>query len=222
MMNNNFLTRTFSFPSSKIDDEPPAKRRNTQTPDKLPVQNDRTCAQCGKSDKKLKHKQYCSKSCMKAAKASGEDKQHKHKGENGTSKSSESLPSPTSSSASTNGTIHTNGTSANGDDAKKSKVEPMVIDTPAVDACNELVLDVEETSYIVKWNVDDVCDFIRGLDNYSGYAEDFANHEIDGQALVLLNENHLVSTMNIKLGPALKIMSQIETLKKKSMEQQTQ
>lgn len=78
----------------------------------------------------------------------------------------------------------------------------------------------EATSYVVKWSVDEVCEYVRGLAGYSDYAEDFASHEIDGQALVLLNENHLVNTMNIKLGPALKIMPQIETLKKKSVEQQ--
>lgn len=73
---------------------------------------------------------------------------------------------------------------------------------------------------IVKWSVDEVCDYVRGLPDYRDYAEDFANHEIDGQALVLLNENHLMSTMNIKLGWALKFMSHIETLKKKATEQQ--
>ena len=35
-----------------------------------------------------------------------------------------------------------------------------------------------------------------------------------GQALLLLTEDHLVSAMNIKLGPALKICAQINTLKR--------
>lgn len=71
----------------------------------------------------------------------------------------------------------------------------------------------EPTSHLVKWTVDEVCDYIRSLSGYSDYAEDFSLHEIDGQALVLLNENHLVQTMGIKLGPALKIMSKIEAIK---------
>lgn len=40
-------------------------------------------------------------------------------------------------------------------------------------------------------------------------AEEFRAQEIDGQALLLLKEDHLMSTMNIKLGPALKIYARI-------------
>lgn len=44
-------------------------------------------------------------------------------------------------------------------------------------------------------------------------SEEFRVQEIDGQALLLLTEDHLVSAMNIKLGPALKICAKINTLK---------
>ena len=44
-------------------------------------------------------------------------------------------------------------------------------------------------------------------------AEEFRSQEIDGQALLLLKEDHLMGTMNIKLGPALKIFAQISMLK---------
>lgn len=44
-------------------------------------------------------------------------------------------------------------------------------------------------------------------------AEEFRSQEIDGQALLLLKEDHLMGTMNIKLGPALKIFDQISMLK---------
>ncbi len=44
-------------------------------------------------------------------------------------------------------------------------------------------------------------------------AEEFRSQEIDGQALMLLKEDHLMSTMNIKLGPALKIFARISMLK---------
>uniref|UniRef100_A0A8B9KVQ1 SAM domain-containing protein n=1 Tax=Astyanax mexicanus TaxID=7994 RepID=A0A8B9KVQ1_ASTMX len=43
---------------------------------------------------------------------------------------------------------------------------------------------------------------------------EFRSQEIDGQALLLLTEEHLMSAMNIKLGPALKICSQINSLKR--------
>lgn len=44
-------------------------------------------------------------------------------------------------------------------------------------------------------------------------ADEFRSQEIDGQALLLLKEDHLMSTMNIKLGPALKIFARISMLK---------
>lgn len=44
-------------------------------------------------------------------------------------------------------------------------------------------------------------------------AEEFRSQEIDGQALLLLTEDHLVSAMNLKLGPALKLHAHINSLK---------
>uniref|UniRef100_A0A8C6KJY1 SAM domain-containing protein n=1 Tax=Nothobranchius furzeri TaxID=105023 RepID=A0A8C6KJY1_NOTFU len=44
-------------------------------------------------------------------------------------------------------------------------------------------------------------------------AAHFLSQEIDGQALLLLREEHLISTMNIKLGPALKICASINSLR---------
>ncbi|XP_057176121.1 polyhomeotic-like protein 2 isoform X2 [Triplophysa rosa] len=65
----------------------------------------------------------------------------------------------------------------------------------------------------IKWNVEDVYEFICSLQGCQEIAEEFRSQEIDGQALLLLKEDHLMSTMNIKLGPALKIFDQINMLK---------
>ncbi|XP_060794248.1 polyhomeotic-like protein 2 isoform X2 [Neoarius graeffei] len=64
-----------------------------------------------------------------------------------------------------------------------------------------------------KWNVEDVYEFICSLPGCQEIAEEFRAQEIDGQALLLLKEDHLMSTMNIKLGPALKIFAHISMLK---------
>ncbi|XP_078094750.1 polyhomeotic-like protein 2 [Mustelus asterias] len=64
-----------------------------------------------------------------------------------------------------------------------------------------------------KWNVEDVCEFIRSLPGCQEIADEFRTQEIDGQALLLLKEDHLMSAMNIKLGPALKIYARINMLK---------
>uniref|UniRef100_A0A8C5HEM9 Polyhomeotic-like protein 2 n=1 Tax=Gouania willdenowi TaxID=441366 RepID=A0A8C5HEM9_GOUWI len=64
-----------------------------------------------------------------------------------------------------------------------------------------------------QWNIDEVYEFISSLPGCLEIAEEFRSQEIDGQALLLLKEDHLMGAMNIKLGPALKIFAQISLLK---------
>lgn len=65
----------------------------------------------------------------------------------------------------------------------------------------------------LKWTVKQVCDFVKNLPGCSDYVEDFQLQEIDGQALMLLKADHLMSAMAIKLGPALKICNAIEAMR---------
>lgn len=65
----------------------------------------------------------------------------------------------------------------------------------------------------LKWSVNEVCEFIRNLPGCSEYAEDFLIQEIDGQALMLLKEDHLMTAMAMKLGPALKIVAKIDDMR---------
>ena len=65
------------------------------------------------------------------------------------------------------------------------------------------------------WSVDHVATFIRTLPGCGDYADQFLLQEIDGQALMLLKEDHLMTALNMKLGPALKIINKINTLKDK-------
>ncbi|GAA6086072.1 polyhomeotic-like protein 3 isoform X1 [Tachysurus ichikawai] len=64
-----------------------------------------------------------------------------------------------------------------------------------------------------QWSVDQVWSFISSLPGCQDIAESFRAQEIDGQALLLLTEDHLMSAMNVKLGPALKICARINSLK---------
>jgi len=61
--------------------------------------------------------------------------------------------------------------------------------------------------------VEEVSNFIRELPGCQDYVDDFIQQEIDGQALLLLKENHLVHAMGMKLGPALKIVAKVESMK---------
>ncbi|NXN90972.1 SAMD7 protein, partial [Rhinopomastus cyanomelas] len=75
-----------------------------------------------------------------------------------------------------------------------------------------LILNGEDISAIEdirKWTVDDVYNFIGSLPGCSDYAQVFKDHAIDGETLPLLTEEHLLDTMGLKLGPALKIRSQV-------------
>lgn len=64
--------------------------------------------------------------------------------------------------------------------------------------------------YCSKVKVSFYCWIITGCQEI---ADEFRSQEIDGQAMLLLKEDHLMSAMNIKLGPALKIFARINMLK---------
>lgn len=59
----------------------------------------------------------------------------------------------------------------------------------------------------------EVADFVRSLAGCADYADDFLMQEIDGQALMLLKADHLMSAMSMKLGPALKICAKIDAMR---------
>ncbi|XP_054638490.1 polyhomeotic-like protein 1 [Dunckerocampus dactyliophorus] len=88
---------------------------------------------------------------------------------------------------------------------------------PQLDASAPGGLPMETASFLsatpAQWSVEEVCRFISSLQGCEELAAHFLSQEIDGQALMLLREDHLISTMNIKLGPALKICASINSLR---------
>ncbi|XP_033096275.1 polyhomeotic-like protein 2 isoform X2 [Anneissia japonica] len=66
-----------------------------------------------------------------------------------------------------------------------------------------------------QWSPQHVSRFINTVPGCKDYANEFLAQEIDGQALMLLKEDHLMTAMSMKLGPALKIISKINSLKEK-------
>lgn len=63
------------------------------------------------------------------------------------------------------------------------------------------------------WTVDEVAQFIEKLPGCAKYAGEFRDHLIDGQAMFLLEDRHLIETMGIKLGPAVKIWAVIKSVR---------
>ncbi|XP_066565043.1 sterile alpha motif domain-containing protein 7 [Amia ocellicauda] len=77
---------------------------------------------------------------------------------------------------------------------------------------HSVFLNGEEMSSVEdirKWTVEDVYNFINNIPGCSEYAQTFKDHVIDGETLPLLTEDHLLDTLGLKLGPALKIRSQV-------------
>ncbi|XP_052547505.1 sterile alpha motif domain-containing protein 11 isoform X1 [Tympanuchus pallidicinctus] len=78
-----------------------------------------------------------------------------------------------------------------------------------------LFLDGDESPAledISKWTVEDVCSFVSNLAGCTEYTQVFREQAIDGETLPLLTEEHLLNNMGLKLGPALKIRSQVGPL----------
>ncbi len=65
-----------------------------------------------------------------------------------------------------------------------------------------------------EWSCEEVFEFVRVVAGIN-VAQVFKTQEVDGSALSLIRDDHLVNTMQIKLGPALKIMSKFNELKMK-------
>lgn len=163
------------------------------------------CENCGKleSKSKLKKKPFCSILCAKTAKTSPEEIQVPNTNTDERTKCLEMK-------------------NVDSTEIEQMKVQSSVPNDVAVakatiadiasttDSCSN---DKEQVPLISKWTVSDVCEFIRSLPGCSDYAEDFENQEIDGQALLLLKPNNLVSVMGIKLGPALKIIDRVNFMK---------
>ncbi|KAH7974954.1 hypothetical protein HPB49_022046 [Dermacentor silvarum] len=69
-----------------------------------------------------------------------------------------------------------------------------------------------------EWTVNEVAEFISRIRGCAPYVQVFRAHRIDGNALLLLCGHHLMSVMNIPLGPALKIRWAIKWLRRKEKE----
>uniref|UniRef100_A0A8C8K5W4 Polyhomeotic-like protein 1 n=1 Tax=Oncorhynchus tshawytscha TaxID=74940 RepID=A0A8C8K5W4_ONCTS len=100
--------------------------------------------------------------------------------------------------------------------------DPMSLSPASSSSCHQppptLRLEGSEAPHFLpgspaQWSVEEVSQFISSLQGCEELADHFLSQEIDGQALLLLREEHLMSTMNIKLGPALKICAHINNLR---------
>lgn len=191
------VTRQRYPPTSETDEDEPAKKKFASSERSSvdftspsngagAADNEKVaCEQCGKMEikSKMKKKRYCSVICSKNAKLNGLEMKV------------------------------TNGVSEGKDKCEDVKMDTGTDSVSAAAPAAVTAPVVEEECAIQKWSVQEVCDFIKNLPGCTDYAEDFAIQEIDGQALLLLKENHLVNAMGMKLGPALKIVARVEAMR---------
>lgn len=63
-----------------------------------------------------------------------------------------------------------------------------------------------------------MADCIQELSCCPDYSEEFRSQEVDGQALLLLKEDHLVAVMNIKQVPGLDMCAKISSLREEQQQ----
>lgn len=158
------------------------------------------CENCGKMElkSKLKKKPFCSALCAKTAKTSPEE------------------PQPSNQ-------IATATAEAKKQVIDEEPIKPVAEKASAtIEPCENgitIATVIAEPAIMVhKWTVSEVCEFIKGLQSCSDIAEEFENQEIDGQALLLLTPDNLVTHMGLKLGPALKILDNVRKLQPATQE----
>ncbi|KAJ8305725.1 hypothetical protein KUTeg_016270 [Tegillarca granosa] len=76
---------------------------------------------------------------------------------------------------------------------------------------NSLSIDINNYPDASKWNVTDVVNFFSKV-GFKEQAESFKEQEIDGQSLLLMKRMDVLTGLNIKLGPALKIYQHVMKL----------
>ncbi|KAM6137044.1 polyhomeotic-like protein 1 isoform 12-T12 [Pterocles gutturalis] len=129
----------------------------------------------------------------------------RHRGQEDSSRGSDNSSYDEALSPTSPGPLSVRSSHGERDLANSSMAPP----TPDLHGINPVFLSSKPS----RWSVEEVYEFIASLQGCQEIAEEFRSQEIDGQALLLLKEEHLMSAMNIKLGPALKICAKINVLK---------
>ncbi|XP_037928697.1 polyhomeotic-proximal chromatin protein-like [Teleopsis dalmanni] len=182
-----------------------------------------TCEQCGKPEhkSKLKKKRYCSPACVRQAKVSVGEQVNEliidsANGQTNTKELNNKLETVTASNRVAIGDdkmqieVSVAATAVQNLNNSNSQASNITTTTQNLLQPNDVTsasVNGIDTPQMINWTVSDVCEFIKNLPGCSDYVDDFEQQEIDGQALLLLKENHLVNAMGMKLGPALKIVA---------------
>lgn len=93
----------------------------------------------------------------------------------------------------------------NGNEGDSVDTEKLSYDKTNVFKPHENIPDVK------KWDVDEVYTYFLGITSPE-YAQKFRDHQIDGDALLLIKRKDVIDRFTLKLGPALRLYSHIASL----------
>ena len=101
----------------------------------------------------------------------------------------------------------------NDDKSRSSSVENLKFCNEEGEGQSHAGIYSDLANVAAQWDIEEVCKFVSSVTGCSEYCDVFREQEIDGQALILLTEEHLSNKMGLKLGPALKLKSKIDELR---------
>lgn len=107
------------------------------------------------------------------------------------------------------------------DSVLEENVDPAARNEPPLWSKNRW--DISETvasigSNPLCWTPSQVAVFVENINNSSEKGKLFTEHQIDGEALLMLSQNDLVQILGFKLGPAIKLYKSIVLLRQKALE----
>lgn len=92
--------------------------------------------------------------------------------------------------------------------------EENTVDVPSEERSEDIEILLPSTKIPKEWSVEEVRKFVHKITDIK-CSQVFQEQEVDGQAMLLLTTDVMVTMMKIKIGPALKLMKFIGALKEK-------
>jgi len=96
---------------------------------------------------------------------------------------------------------------------RSTPIEQLVNEEKKVISNESIISPQYSSPNVNRWSTDDVCSFFERVLEKNCYTSIIKEHLIDGAALLLLQDEHLISIFKMQLGPRLKLLNRINKLK---------
>ncbi|KAI3378007.1 hypothetical protein SNEBB_009374 [Seison nebaliae] len=96
---------------------------------------------------------------------------------------------------------------------EKNKKEKKLIKNEKLEEKKTKKFNSESAGDPSDWTIHDVCRYVENVLRTNEFEDQLLKHEIDGNALMLLETKHLTDVLQMRLGPALKLSKNIQGIK---------